>query len=157
MDVALQDVWTTDLPCLRTLVSLPLWLPTRTTFLLIAEPSGRGKRLKSVALAEAIAKEVASEVPEALVETVMNAVAEASEETVEATATGAAVLEVHMEIAEVAMADVEATATAMTVVLSSPKALPPPVSKHPRKNSLSLLSRIKRKSPRLLFLPSRLQ
>lgn len=67
MDVALQDVWTTDLPCLRTLVSLPLWLPTRTTFLLIAEPSGRGRRLKSVALAEAIAKEVASEVPEALV------------------------------------------------------------------------------------------
>ena len=107
-------------------------------------------------MAEAIAKEVASEVAEALVETVMNAVAEASEETVEATATGVVVLVAHMEIAEVAMADVEVTETATTAAPSSPEALPLLVSKNPRKSSLSLLSRIRRRSPRLLFPPSRL-
>ena len=154
--MALLGEWTTDLPCPRTLASPPLWLPTRITFPLIAEPSGRGRRPKSVALVEVIAKEVALEVLEVLVETAMSAAAEASEETVEVTVTGAAVLEAHTEIAEVAMADVEATATATIVVPSSPEALPLPVSMNPRKSSLSLLSRTRRRSPRLLFLPSRL-
>ena len=154
--VALPDAWTRVLLCPRTLALRPLWLPMRTTSPPIAEPSVRGRRPKSVDLAEAIAKEVGSEVPEALAETVMSAAAEASEETVEATETGVAALVAHMEIAEVAMADVEVTETATTAAPSSPKALLLLVSKNPRKSLLSLLSRTRRRSPRLLCLPSRL-
>ena len=153
--VALLGVWMRALPCPRTLASLLLWLPTKTTSLLIAEPSVRGRRPKSVALAEAIAKEVASEVPEASAETAMSAAVEASEETVEVTATDVAALEGHTEIAEVATADVEATETATTVAPNSPQALPLLASKHLGKSLSFLLSKTRRRSLRLLFLLSR--
>ena len=119
--------WTRVLRFPRTLASLPLRRPMRTTFPPISGLSVRGKRPRSVALAETIVAlaetivvtavvEVASEMRAALVETAMSVAV-----ALEATVTGEVEAVAPTEIAEEAMVADRVTATATTVVRRFPR------------------------------------
>lgn len=148
--------WTRVLRFPRTLASLLLRRLMRTTFPPISGRSVRGKRPKSVALVVTIVAlvemtvvaavvEVVSEMRAALVETAMSVAV-----ALEATVTG------EVEIAEEAMVADQVMATAMTAGRCFPR-VPLLLGLRLSRRSLSfLLSRIRRRSPKSPFLPSRL-
>ena len=155
-------VWTRVLRFPRTLASLPLRRLMRTTFPPISGPSVRGKQPKSVALVETIVAlaemivvaavvEAVSEMLAALVETAMSVAV-----ALEATATGEVEAAAPTEIAEEAMVADRVTATATTVVQRFPRVPLLLGLKLSRKSLSFLLSRIRRRSPRSPFPPSRL-
>jgi len=151
--------WTRVLRFPRILASLLLRRLMRTTFPPISGRSVRGKRPKSVALAVTIVAsvemtvvaavvEVVSEMRAALVETAMSVAV-----ALEATVTGEVEAAAPTEIAEEAD---RVTATAMTAVRCFPR-VPLLLGLWLSRRSLSfLLSRIRRRSPKSPFPPSRL-